>query len=366
MGEPVTPLRVGIIGCGAISGRYLSASYDAYQVVACADLDMARAESVAASHGVKALPVAELLEDPAIDVVCNLTNPGAHGEVTQAVLNAGRHVYQEKPLALDRQSGAANLEAASRNGRLLGSAPDTFLGAGLQLCRHLIDDGVIGEPIAGSASMLCHGHESWHPDPAFYYRKGGGPLLDMGPYYLTALVALLGPVAAVSAIARTTFPERVVSSAPRAGERIAVEVPTHVGALVELVSGAIFSLVTSFDVWHPRSSMFEIYGTEGSLSVPDPNTFAGPVRVFTPGSQWSEHPTGDLPVQQRGVGMADLAAAATSGRPLRASGALAYHVLDVMLGVIEAVETGRRVEINSRVDRPSPLPVGLRPGEMDP
>ncbi|MDA8061418.1 MAG: Gfo/Idh/MocA family oxidoreductase [Actinomycetota bacterium] len=360
------PLRVGVVGCGAISKRYFAAAYDSFEVVACADLDRGRAEAAAEAHGLVALEVEELLADPTIDVILNLTIPAAHAPVSRAALEAGHHVYQEKPLALGRAEAADLLATASRTGRLLGSAPDTFLGAGLQLCRHLIDSGAIGEPVAASAAFLCHGHESWHPDPGFYYRKGGGPLLDMGPYYLTALVSLLGPVAAVDSMARTTFAERVVTSSPRAGERIAVEVPTHVAAVLELVAGPLVTLVTSFDVWPPRYATFEIYGTEGTLALPDPNTFGGPVRLLDPGGNWSDVSLDGRPLQQRGVGLADLAVSAMSGRLPRAGGELAHHVLDVMLGVLDSAESGRRVALQSRAERPAPVPVGLAEGEIDP
>lgn len=352
-----TPLRVGVVGCGKIVDAYLTAEalYPPIRFVACADRVRERAEAVAGRYGLRALDVEELLSDPEVDVVCNLTTPQAHAEVSLAALEAGHHVYQEKPLALDRKSARRVLGAAVAGHRLVGSAPDTFLGAGLQTCRRLIDEGAIGEPVGAAMALLCHGHESWHPDPAFYYQAGGGPLLDMGPYYLTALVSLLGPVARVGGMARASFPERVITSAPRAGERIRVEVPTHVVGSLELMSGVIATLVTSFDVWSDQAAAFQIFGSEATLAVPDPNGFGGPIRLFDPGrGTWQEVPTDGSATQQRGVGLADLAIAAETGRAPRASGELAYHVLDTLLGLLEAAEGGQVVTIESRVGRPAP------------
>lgn len=351
------PLGVGVVGCGKIVDAYLSAArlYPVLRFVACADRSPARAAAVAGRYGLRAVAVEDLLRDPDVDVVCNLTTPQSHAEVTAAALSAGRHVYQEKPLATGLDDARRVLSAAAEGGPQLAVAPDTFLGAGLQTCRLLIDSGAIGEPVAASLAMLCHGHESWHPDPDFYYQAGGGPLLDMGPYYLTVLVSLLGPVARVSGVARATFPERVVGAGPRAGERISVEVPTHVAGTVELASGVAATLVTSFDVWAEASSSFVIHGTEATLAVPDPNTFGGPVRLWDPRrGEWRELPLAQLPLQQRGIGLADLAVAAVSGRRPRAGGELAGHVLDTMLGLLDAARERRVVEVDSRVERPEP------------
>jgi predicted dehydrogenase len=352
-----TPLRVGVVGCGKIVDAYLTAEalYPPIRFVACADRVRERSEAVAGRYGLRALDVEELLADPEVDIVCNLTTPQAHAEVSLAALRAGHHVYQEKPLALDRESARRVLEAAVGGHRLVGSAPDTFLGVGLQTCRRLIDEGAIGEPVGAAMAMLCHGHESWHPDPAFYYQAGGGPLLDMGPYYLTALVSLLGPVARVGGMARASFPERVITAAPRAGERIRVEVPTHVVGSLELASGAIATLATSFDVWADQMAAFSIFGSDATLAVPDPNTFGGPVRLWDPAQRaWHDIPTDGSATQQRGVGLADLAIAAETGRAPRASGELAFHVLDTLLGLLEAAERGQTVTIESRVSRPAP------------
>jgi predicted dehydrogenase len=358
-------VKIGVVGCGKISDVYLSnlQHFSSLRVVACADLIMERAVEKAARHGVpRALPVEALLADPEIDLVLNLTIPAAHAEIALAAVRAGKSVYNEKPLAIELADAKRLLEEAQRRGVRVGCAPDTFLGAGLQACRDVIDRGVIGTPVAATAFMLCHGHESWHPDPAFYYAPGGGPLFDMGPYYLTALVALLGPIHRVTGAARASFPTRTVTSEPRRGETIPVHVPTHVSAVLEFTSGPIATLVTSFDVW-AHEARIEIYGSDGTLSVPDPNTFGGPVRWRRrPEEDWTDVP---LPSRftnnWRGVGVAELAAAARAGRPHRASGDLAYHVLEAMHGIHIAAETGQRVTLASSVPRPEPLPAGEWP-----
>ncbi|HVA88593.1 MAG TPA: Gfo/Idh/MocA family oxidoreductase [Chloroflexota bacterium] len=354
------PTRIGIIGCGNISSIYLKNArrFEAITVAACADLDLARAQAKAAEFGVdRACTVEELLADPTIELVVNLTIPQAHAAVGQAVLAAGKSLYTEKPLALDREDGQALLEKARERSLRVGGAPDTFLGAGLQTGRKLIDDGAIGEPVAAIAHMLCHGHESWHPDPAFYYQRGGGPLFDMGPYYLTALVALLGPVCSVTGAARASFPERTITSQPRKGEKITVEVPTHSAAVLQFATGTIATLLTSFDVWKSDAPLLEIHGSTGSLSLPDPNGFDGPVRLHRAGEPgWSEIPlVPGLRGNSRGIGVADMAEAIRNGRPHRASGDLAYHVLDVMQAIHETAADGQRRTIESTCERPEAL-----------
>lgn len=367
---PGSRIAVGVIGCGVISGTYLETSklFDILDVVACADLDPERARAKAEQYGVpRACSVAELLADPQIAIVLNLTVPKAHAEVAMAAIAAGKSVYNEKPLAISREDGRRMLDAARAKGVRIGCAPDTFLGGGLQTCRKLIDDGWIGVPIAATSFMLNHGHESWHPDPDFYYQPGGGPMLDMGPYYLTALTSLLGPVRRVTGSARITFPQRTITSRRRYGARIDVTTPTHVAGVLDFASGAIATIVTSFDVWDAEVPRLEIYGTEGTLSLPDPNTFSGPVRVRRAGaSAWSEIPlTHGYTGNHRGVGVADLAYALRSGRPHRASGELAYHVLDIMSACFDSSDTGRHVELTSTCARPAPLPLGLRDGALD-
>ncbi len=362
--------KIGIVGCGNISGIYLEAGrvFDILEIVACADLLPERASAKAAEYHIpKACNVQELLADPEIEIVVNLTIPKAHAEVALAALQADKSVHNEKPLAVSREDGMQLLKLARERGLRVGCAPDTFLGGGLQTCRKLIDDGWIGEPVAATAFMLCHGHESWHPDPDFYYQPGGGPMFDMGPYYLTALVHLMGPVRRVTGSAQTTFPERLITSQPKYGTKIKVNVPTHVAGIVDFANGAVGTIVTSFDVWAAQVPRIEIYGTEGSLSVPDPNIFGGPVFVRRAGaSDWSEVPlTHGYTKNSRGIGVADMAYALRSGRPQRANGDMAYHVLDIMHAFHDASREGRHVELSSTCTRPAPLPLGLREGTLD-
>lgn len=362
--------KVGVIGCGNISGVYFHAArvFDILETVACADLDMERAKAKAAEFDVpRACTVQELLADPEIEIVANLTIPKAHAEVALAALEAGKSVYNEKPLAVTREEGQRMLSLAKERGLLIGCAPDTFLGGGHQTCRKLIDDGWIGEPIGVSAHMLCHGHEHWHPDPDFYYQPGGGPMLDMGPYYLTALINLVGPVRRVTGSARITFPERTITSQPKHGTKITVNTPTHVAGVMDFANGAVGTIVTSFDVWASEAPGIEAYGTEGTLSLPDPNGFGGPVRLQRAGaSDWSEAPlTHGYAGQSRGVGVADMAYALRSGRPHRANGELAYHVLDIMHAFHDASREGKHIHLASTCERPASLPMGLREGILD-
>ena len=363
-------IKIGIVGCGNISGAYLNAAktFEILDIVACADLILERARAKAQEHDVpQACTVDELLANPEIRIVVNLTVPRAHYEVAKASLAAGKSTYSEKPLCIAREEGMDLLETAKTNGLRIGCAPDTFLGGGIQTCRKLIDDGAIGEPVAATAFFTTRGHERWHPDPEFFYQLGGGPMFDMGPYYLTALVNLLGPVRRVAGMTKKTFQERIITSQPKHGQRIRVDVPTHVAGLLEFVNGAIVTLLTSFDIWAAHLPYIEIYGTEGSLGAPNPNIFGGPVcicRAWT--KDWQEAPlTHGYTENFRGLGVADMACAMRSGRPHRACGELANHVLDVMLALHEASRESRHIEIKSSCSRPAPLPVGLREGELD-
>lgn len=363
-------VKIGIIGCGNISDIYFQGgkTFEILETIACADLLRERAEAKASQWNIpKVCTPQELLADEEIQIVVNLTIPQAHYEVAIAALEAGKCVQNEKPLAISREEGKRLVETARLKKLRLGCAPDTFLGGGLQTCRKLIDDGWIGNPIAASAFMTCHGHESWHPDPEFYYKVGGGPLFDMGPYYLTALIHLMGPVRRVTGATKTTFSERLITSPPKFGTRVQVEVPTHVTGILEFDTGAIATILTTFDVWAAQLPRIEIYGTEGSLSVPDPNGFGGPVGVFRAGAGgWSEIPlTHGYAENSRGIGVADMAYALHSGRGHRTSGDLAYHVLDIMHTIHEAAEQGRYLELKSTCRQPEPLPLGLRHGILD-
>ncbi|MGC9520360.1 MAG: Gfo/Idh/MocA family protein [Anaerolineae bacterium] len=363
--------KVGIIGCGNISGIYLKngqETFEILEVVACADLIPERAQEQAEKYGVPwACTAEELLNDPEIEIVINLTTPQAHFPVAMQAIEAGKSVHNEKPLALTREEGQQLLAAAERESVRIGGAPDTFLGGGHQTCRKLIDDGWIGEPIAATAFMLGHGHESWHPSPAFYYEIGGGPMFDMGPYYLTALINLMGPIRRVSGEAAITFPRRTITSQPLHGTTIEVETPTHIASTLQFASGAVGTLITSFDVWAHQLPRIEVYGTEGTLSVPDPNGFGGPVRIRRPGdAEWHEVPlTHGYAENSRGIGVADMAYALRSGRDHRASGTLAYHVLDVMHATLDSPREGRHIEVESSCERPAPLPMSLRHGVLD-
>lgn len=361
-------VKAGIIGCGNIAPAYVRgcAPYDVIDLAACADIRPEAAQRFAAEHGLQALSVDDLLADPDIQIVINLTIPKAHAEVARHVIEAGKHVYNEKPLTITRENGQQLLAAAEAKGVRIGCAPDTFLGGGIQTCRKLIDDGVIGAPVAATAFMMNHGHEGWHPNPAFYYEIGGGPLLDMGPYYLTALVNLLGPVARVAGAARQSFAERLITSQPLNGTRIAVEVNTHLAATLDFAAGAIGTLIMSFDVWAHRLPRLEIYGAEGTLSVPDPNTFKGPVRVWTTATrEWEDVALTHTDAIGRGTGVADMAYAIQSGRAHRASGHLAYHILDVMHAIENSATSGQHIALASTCDQPAALPVGLAVGELD-
>jgi len=361
---------VGVIGCGNISGIYLKNCqvFQATRVAACADLDPVRAKAQAAEFKVpRACTPAELLADPEIQIVVNLTIPKAHASVALAALEAGKSVHNEKPLAITREDGKKLLATAKAKGLRVGCAPDTFLGGGFQTVRKLIDDGVIGQPIGAAAHFACHGHESWHPDPEFYYKVGGGPMFDMGPYYLTALVSLMGPVRRVTGSARATFAERTITSEPKHGQKIKVDVPTHVTGILDFASGAVGTVLTTFDVWAADLPNLQIFGTEGSVVLPDPNGFGGPVRVRRAREKtWQDVPlTHGYTENSRGLGVADLACALASGRPHRASGDLAYHVLDIMHAIHDASREGRHVELGSTCERPAPLPVGLKEWELD-
>ncbi|GAB4422747.1 MAG: Gfo/Idh/MocA family oxidoreductase [Anaerolineae bacterium] len=370
----LTPVKTAVIGCGNISSIYLenAAQWDILELVACADLELGRAESQAAKFNVpRALPVAEVLANPDIELIINLTIPAAHAEVGLAALRAGKSVYNEKPLAISRADGQLMLREAQARGLRVGNAPDTFLGAGLQTCRRLIDAGEIGTPIAANAFMFIRGPEAWHPDPAFLYQLGAGPLFDIGPYYLTALISMLGPIRRITGSGRVTWPERTIGSGPKQGQKIPVETPTHVAGILDFAAGPVATLTTSFDVsvsagaalnlYGVGGALLEIQGTEGTLSMPDPNTFDGPVRLRRMGDPgWSEIPlTHAHTGNSRCLGAADMAYALRTGRPHRASGELAYHVLDAMYAVLEASSTGKHIELASSCERPAPLPAGL-------
>ncbi|MFJ4633842.1 Gfo/Idh/MocA family protein [Streptomyces sp. NPDC088847] len=364
-------LRVGVVGAGQISGAYLRTfpRLENLRVTAIADMDPARAAAAAQEvPGARARTPDELYAAEDVDLVLNLTVPAAHAEVAHAAISAGKHIYGEKPLAATTAEARALLEAADSAGVRVGCAPDTVLGTGIQTARTVLDSGEIGTPVAATAFMLSPGHEGWHPAPEFYYQPGGGPLLDMGPYYLTALVTLLGPVRRVVGMSATPRATRIIGSGPRAGTEFPVEVSTHVTGVLEHEGGALSTLIMSFDVWTgplPRTQI-EVYGTGGSLSVPDPNGFDGEVRLFrAEGKEWEPVPErGGYPGGSRGFGVADLARALAGGGPHRADGRLAYHVLDVMESLLAAAGSGGSVTVTSNCERPAAVPAGARPEEQ--
>ncbi len=365
-------VRVGLVGCGAISANYLknARNLPILEVVACADLVEDRARSRAQEFGIpRVLDVGELLRDPDVDVVLNLTVPAAHGPLALAALEAGKHVYNEKPLATSREEGARLLEAARAAGKRIGCAPDTFLGAGLQTARQVIDVGLIGQPVGFSACMLGRGPEHFHPDPAFFYQPGGGPMFDMGPYYVTALLNLLGPVRRYGGLATVAISERVVGSGPREGERILVRTPDHVCGVLEFECGAAGTLVTSFAVAHgvyERQFPITVYGTEGALKVPDPNHFDGQVQVRrVEDDEWQDVPHAFATGYGRSVGLADMAAALRSGRPHRAGAEQALAALDLMEGFLDASREGRALTPTVTYQRPAPMVAELPFGCLD-
>lgn len=356
-------MKIGVMGAGTISSVYLRflTAHAETEVVAVADRIPERAAQRAQEFGVpKVLSPDALLADPDIEVVCNLTVPAAHYAVSRDALAAGKHVYSEKPLALTYAEGQDLVARAARSHLGLAVAPDTVLGSGLQTARGIVDSGAMGRIVGGTLAFMNHGHESWHPDPAFYYQEGGGPVFDMAPYYLTALVSLLGPVAEVRAQARTTWSERTVTSPERRGQRIPVRTPTHIAGVLTMAQGAVVSVTFSFDVWHHQLPWGEIYGSGGTLWIPDPNTFGGPVRWAGPEqSEPQAVPMGPGPVtESRGLGLLDLVHALAEDRPPRLDGQLGLHVLEVMEALLIAGTTGGAQTLRSTANRPDPLLAG--------
>src|SRR6476619_4509007 len=360
---------IGVIGCGNIIQKYMTAmkQFPNIELRAVADMRSAVADVRGREFGVPAMRVDELLKRDDIEIVVNLTVPLAHTDVSLAVLNAGKHVHSEKPLGVNLVEAAKVMDLAAQKSLRVGCAPDTFLGGGHQTARKLIDDGAIGTPVAGSAFFMCPGHERWHPAPGFYYLRGGGPMLDMGPYYITDLVQLLGPVASVMGSTARPKSERLITSEPMNGTLIPVEVATHVAGTLEFENGAVVSIAMSFDVPKHRHAPIEIYGDKGAMLVPDPNRFGGEVQVAKTGGEWEPVPLshGHVEGNFRSIGVADMATAIVANRPHRASGALAFHVLEVMEAFLTSADEGRRVKIQSRVDRPAMLPAGRETGQID-
>jgi predicted dehydrogenase len=365
-----TQIGMGIIGCGNISGAYFNGAkkFEVLHTISCADLNHEAATAKAEEHGCIAQTVDELLANPDVDLVINLTIPAVHAEVSIKALEAGKHVHCEKPLAVTLEDGKKVLDLAEAKGLLVGCAPDTFLGAGMQTCRKLIDDGWIGNVVGGSAFMMSRGPESWHPNPKFFYEVGAGPMFDMGPYYITALVNLLGPIKRVAAVTSKAFDVRTATCKEQFGLPLPVEIPTHYSGTLEFHSGASVSVTISFDVYAHNHKPIELYGTEGSIGVPDPNTFGGPVSLWTPSTgEWKEqgfsHPYKD---NSRSIGAADMAMTILSGgtHPHKSSGALAYHALEVMHAFEKSSVSGTHTVIESKPEQPAALPLGLIEGRV--
>ncbi len=379
MDKRAQPFRVGLVGCGRISDIYLKtcANFREVDIVACASLDIEESRAKAAQHGIpKACLPDDIFADPEIDAVLNLTIPAAHAEISLKALEAGKHVYSEKPFATTTEDGEKVLALAQAKGLAVGNAPDTFLGGRWQTVRRLMDEGVIGRPTGVAAFVGTHGVERHNPNPDFYYKTGGGPLFDLGPYYLTAMVFLLGPIARVSGLSRRTFDRRQIEIGPRTGEWVDVEIDTHSLSLLEFESGVIGQMMMSFDVWDSETPRFEIYGEDGTICITDPdpvhgaNLFRGEVWYRTrETSRWTYQPRvkglEDWRVAEnlhgqnedvRGLGLIDLAYAVRDGRPARASGQLAQHVLEAMIGIEQSARDGKFRAIQSRCDVPTPLP----------
>ena len=377
---PITPLNVGLIGTGRISDIYLQtcASFSEINIAVCGSLNLEESSQKAAQYNVpRVASPADIIADETIDCILNLTIPAVHAEVSLAALAAGKHVYSEKPFATTLQDGQRILDLAAAKGLLVGNAPDTFLGGRWQTARKLVDSGVIGRPIGCMAHVGTHGVERHNPNPDFYYQPGGGPLLDLGPYYLTAMVFLMGPIRRVSGMASRSFDRRQIEHGPRHGEWMKVEVDTHSLSMMEFASGAIGSMTISFDIWDSETPRFEIYGTEGTICIPDPdpvhgaNNFDGPVWYRTrQTSRWefqprpTDRPTAWLEADNshgfnansRGLGLLEMAYALNEGRAPRASGELAQHVLEVMLAIDESPRQGGFLDIKSNCIIPALLP----------
>jgi predicted dehydrogenase len=353
------PLRVAVVGCGVIAHNYVrgAAGFESFEIVACADMSEVVAEGFAAQHGMRTASVEDVLADPEVEVILNLTPPAAHAAVARAAFEQGKHVYTEKPLATTVDDARSLVLEAADRGLRLGCAPDTFLGGAYEAGRELIARGAIGEPLGVTAALLVGGPESWHPNADSFYREGGGPMLDLAPYYLTAIASLLGPYTAATGFAATPTPLRALCIGPRASERFSVDVPTHVVAALQLERGPLATLTVSFEANEQYVSWMQVHGSEGTLELPDANAFEGQVRVRTARGEWEQVTYELYGVREtRGCGLHDLVESVRAGRPHRASGELGLHVLEAAVAVLRAAEGGRTVEIRSRVASGTPQP----------
>jgi predicted dehydrogenase len=365
-------LGVGVIGCGNISAAYfrLAPLFRGIEMRACADINAEAAKARAAEFGLRAETIDGLLAAGHHDIIVNLTVPAAHYEVSKHILDAGKHVYSEKPFVLSVAEGLDLKKRAEKKGLRVGSAPDTFLGGAHQLARAIVDSGKLGRITSGTCHVMNHGMEHWHPNPDFFFQPGGGPILDLGPYYLANLIQLIGPVKQVAALATIPFKERTISSKPRFGQKVPVNTPTTIHALLEFANGAAVSLNASWDVWQHGHAPMELFGDEGTIYVPDPNFFGGNVRYTQKADPVKKLPKWDhpfaVPNQQhaqgmmanyRAAGLADMAIAIGEGRPHRCSMELALHAVDVMTGILKSGESGRFVAMKTTCERPEALGV---------
>ncbi|CAN5550432.1 Gfo/Idh/MocA family oxidoreductase [soil metagenome] len=366
------PVKVGVVGVGAISNQYLgmAKNFPIVEMAAVADLDAGRAKAQAEKYGIpKVYTVDEIFKDDSIEIILNLTVPKAHVPIGLRAIKAGMHMYAEKPLGTDRADGKKLLAAAKKANLRIGCAPDTFMGSGIQTARKLVDDGMIGKPVAFTASMMCPGHESWHPSPEFYYEVGGGPMFDMGPYYLTALLNLFGPVKRLMGSATIAIPERTITSQPKHGKKIKVETPDHIAGTIEFENGVMGTLITSFATRfseHNGKQPITIFGTEGTMRVPDPNGFDGPVHYRkNDDDEWTWQKPLFVKGYGRSVGLADMAQAIRSKRPHRASAEQAYAVLDLMQAFLDSSDTGKAVKPTAEYIRPKAMSAKLPYGKLD-
>jgi predicted dehydrogenase len=363
-------LGIGIIGCGNISTSYLRLAplFKGLEVRSVADVNMDTAKARAVEFDTTAQSVDDLLANGEVDVVINLTVPDAHYAVSKRILDAGKHAYSEKPLVLTLEEGVTLRDLAKAKGLAVGCAPDTFLGGAHQQARAVLDEGRVGQITAGCAAVLNHGMEHWHPNPDFFFLPGAGPMLDLGPYYIANLINLLGPVRRVGALTSSAEAERTISNGPRNGEKVPVKTPTNIHALLEFHSGATINLSTSWDVWHHKRNHFELYGTEGTLYVPDPNFFGGTVEVGGRDGSLTELPPWDHPfgvanqnhngrdlANYRTAGLADMVAALQGGRDARCSLERTLHGVEVMTACLRSGETGQFVTLTTTCTRPAAL-----------
>ncbi len=369
----MSKVKIGFVGVGDISGIYLkniTGMFKEIEVIGVCDLVREKAERAVKKYNIPKLynDMYELFADDEVDIVLNITRPYEHFEVTKAALEAGKHVYSEKPLASTFEKGTILKNLVKEKGLYLGGAPDTFLGAGIQTCRKLIEEGFIGQPVGAAAHMICHGHETWHPDPEFYYKHGGGPMMDMGPYYITALVNLLGPVSSVAGMTKISFPTRTITSEPKHGTVIDVEVPTYVTGIMQFENGAIGTITTTFDVYPGEYEYIEIYGSEGTLLVPDPNGFGSSgIKVIRPGSKEGEPVELEFNYSEnsRALGLADMAKAIQTGRKHRANSDLTYHVLEVMTSFERSSNEKKQIKLESTFERTPLMFADLPEGILD-